>query len=58
LEHGAALAGGENYYSATVASRIQAAAGELSRARGDTLLGIADRYSVSLTDVRKWNRLR
>jgi len=26
--------------------------------RGDTLLGIADRYSVSPDDVRKWNRLR
>jgi len=26
--------------------------------RGDTLLGIADRYSVSPEDVRKWNRLK
>ncbi len=26
--------------------------------RGDTLPGIADRYSVSPEDVRKWNRLK
>jgi membrane-bound lytic murein transglycosylase D len=26
--------------------------------RGDTLAGIADRFSVNLEDVRKWNRLR
>jgi len=26
--------------------------------RGDTLLGIADRFSVNSEDVRKWNRLR
>ncbi|HEX2714658.1 MAG TPA: LysM domain-containing protein, partial [Candidatus Acidoferrales bacterium] len=26
--------------------------------RGDTLGGIADRFSVSSEDVRKWNRLR
>src|SRR6266568_7903608 len=26
--------------------------------RGDTFLGIADRFSVSPEDVRKWNRLR
>src|SRR5262249_30877001 len=26
--------------------------------RGDTLLGIADRFSVDSEDVRKWNRLK
>lgn len=26
--------------------------------RGDTLLGIADRYNVDSEDVRKWNRLK
>ena len=26
--------------------------------RGDTLAGIADRFSVNSEDVRKWNRLR
>jgi membrane-bound lytic murein transglycosylase D len=26
--------------------------------RGDTLAGIADRFSVNAEDVRKWNRLR
>jgi LysM repeat protein len=26
--------------------------------RGDTFLGIADRFSVSAEDLRKWNRLK
>jgi len=26
--------------------------------RGDTLLGIADRFNVDSEDVRRWNRLR
>jgi membrane-bound lytic murein transglycosylase D len=26
--------------------------------RGDTFLGIADRFSVSADDLRKWNRLK
>src|SRR5690242_1685750 len=26
--------------------------------KGDTFLGIADRFSVSMEDIRKWNRLR
>jgi len=26
--------------------------------KGDTLLGIADRYSVSSDDLRKWNHLK
>src|SRR5246127_2720297 len=60
LEHGAALGAGEKLI--IPATQPQA---EIKRRlvsyrvrRGDTLLGIADRYSVSPDDVRKWNRLR
>ena len=60
LDHGVALNAGEKLI--IPATQAQA---ELKRRlvsyrvrRGDTLLGIADRYSVSPDDVRKWNRLK
>src|SRR5246127_3596880 len=60
LEHGVALNAGEKLI--IPATQPQA---EIKRRlvsyrvrRGDTMLGIADRYSVSPDDVRKWNRLR
>ena len=60
LEHGAALDAGEKL----IIPATQAPA-EVKRRlvsyrvrRGDTMLGIADRYSVSPDDVRKWNRLK
>lgn len=60
LEHGTALSAGEKLI--IPATQPQA---EIKRRlvsyrvrRGDTMLGIADRYSVSPDDVRKWNRLK
>src|SRR6266478_3437173 len=60
LEHGTGLSAGEKLI--IPATQPQA---EIKRRlvsyrvrRGDTMLGIADRYSVSPDDVRKWNRLK
>jgi membrane-bound lytic murein transglycosylase D len=60
LEHGVALSAGEKLI--IPATQPQA---EIKRRlvsyrvrRGDTMLGIADRYNVSPDDVRKWNRLK
>src|SRR6266849_8606899 len=60
LEHGAALAGGEKLIIAATQSQAEVKRRLVSYRvrRGDTLLGIADRYSVSPDDVRKWNRLK
>jgi membrane-bound lytic murein transglycosylase D len=60
LEHGAALGAGEKLIiPATQAqSELKRRLVSYRVRRGDTLLGIADRYSVSSDDVRKWNRLR
>jgi len=60
LEHGAALAGGEKLIIPATQSQAEVKRRLVSYRvrRGDTLLGIADRYSVSPDDVRKWNRLR
>jgi len=60
LEHGAALGPGEKLI--IPATQAQA---EIKRRlvsyrvrRGDTFLGIADRYAVSADDLRKWNHLK
>jgi membrane-bound lytic murein transglycosylase D len=60
LEHGAALGAGEKLIiPATQAqSEIKRRLVSYRVRRGDTMLGIADRYSVSPDDVRKWNRLK
>src|SRR5579859_2122234 len=60
LEHGAALGAGEKLIiPATQAqSELKRRLVSYRVRRGDTLLGIADRYSVSPEDVRKWNRMR
>ena len=60
LEHGAALGAGEKLIiPATQAqSEVKRRLVSYRVRRGDTLLGIADRYSVSPDDVRKWNRLK
>jgi len=59
LEKGEPLKVGEKLIIPSARSEITQ--GKLVRyrvRRGDTLLGIADRYSVSAEEVRKWNRLR
>jgi membrane-bound lytic murein transglycosylase D len=60
LEKGAALEPGEKLIIPAVApaSETQRRLVSYRVRRGDTLPGIADRYSVSSEDVRKWNRLR
>jgi membrane-bound lytic murein transglycosylase D len=60
LEHGAALGAGEKLIiPATQAqSEIKRRLVSYRVRRGDTFLGIADRYSVSADDLRKWNHLR
>ena len=60
LEKGAALEAGEKLIIPAVAPASETKRRLVSYRvrRGDTLLGIADRYSVSADDVRKWNRLK
>src|SRR5713226_507809 len=60
LEHGAALGAGEKLIIPATQSQAEVKRRLVSYRvrRGDTLLGIADRYNVSPDDVRKWNRLR
>jgi membrane-bound lytic murein transglycosylase D len=60
LEHGAALTAGEKLIIPATQSQLELKRRLVSYRvrRGDTLLGIADRYSVSPDDVRKWNRLK
>jgi membrane-bound lytic murein transglycosylase D len=60
LEHGAALGAGEKLIIPATQSQTELKRRLVSYRvrRGDTLLGIADRYSVSSDDVRKWNRLK
>ena len=60
LEHGAALDAGEKLIIPATQPQSETKRRLVSYRvrRGDTLLGIADRYSVSAEDMRKWNRLR
>jgi membrane-bound lytic murein transglycosylase D len=60
LEHGAALGPGEKLIIPATQAQTELKRRLVSYRvrRGDTLLGIADRYSVSSDDVRKWNRLK
>ena len=60
LEHGAALGAGEKLIIPATQSQAETKRRLVSYRvrRGDTLLGIADRYSVSAEDMRKWNRLK
>src|SRR6202521_3327282 len=60
LEHGAALGAGEKLIIPATQSQAEVKRRLVSYRvrRGDTLLGIADRYSVSSEDVRKWNRMK
>jgi len=60
LEHGVALTAGEKLIIPATQSQLELKRRLVSYRvrRGDTLLGIADRYSVSPDDVRKWNRLK
>jgi len=60
LEHGAALDAGEKLIIPATQSQSEVKRRLVSYRvrRGDTLLGIADRYGVSPDDVRKWNRLK
>jgi membrane-bound lytic murein transglycosylase D len=60
LEKGAALDPGEKLIIPAVAPASETKRRLVSYRvrRGDTLLGIADRYSVNPEDVRKWNRLK
>src|SRR6266481_2982833 len=60
LERNAALDAGEKLIIPAVQPQAEVKRRLVSYRvrRGDTLLGIADRYSVSSDDVRKWNRLR
>jgi membrane-bound lytic murein transglycosylase D len=60
LEHGAALEGGEKLIIPAAQPAVEAKRRLVSyRVRkGDTLGGIADRFSVESDDVRKWNRLK
>jgi membrane-bound lytic murein transglycosylase D len=60
LEHGAALDAGEKLIIPATQAQAEAKrrlVGYRVR-RGDTLLGIADRYSVDPADVRQWNHLK
>jgi membrane-bound lytic murein transglycosylase D len=60
LEHGAALGAGEKLIIPATQAQTELKRRLISYRvrRGDTLLGIADRYNVSSDDVRKWNRLK
>ena len=60
LEHSAALDAGEKLIIPATQSEAEVKRRLVSYRvrRGDTLLGIADRYNVSSDDVRKWNHLR
>jgi len=60
LEHGAALSAGEKLIIPATQPQTEIKRRLVSYRvrRGDTMLGIADRYSVSPDDVRKWNRLK
>jgi len=60
LEHGAALDAGEKLIIPAAQPTVEAKRRLVSyRVRkGDTLGGIADRFSVEAEDVRKWNRLK
>jgi membrane-bound lytic murein transglycosylase D len=60
LEHGAALGAGEKLIiPATQAqSELKRRLVSYRVRRGDTFLGIADRYSVSADELRKWNHLK
>jgi membrane-bound lytic murein transglycosylase D len=60
LEHGAELAAGDKLIIPATQPQSETMRRMVSyRVRkGDTLLGIADRYSVSPEDMRKWNRLK
>jgi membrane-bound lytic murein transglycosylase D len=60
LEHGAALSAGEKLIipATQPESEIKRRLVSYRVRRGDTMLGIADRYNVSPDDVRKWNRLK
>jgi membrane-bound lytic murein transglycosylase D len=60
LDHGVALNAGEKLIIPATQAQVELKRRLVSYRvrRGDTLLGIADRYSVSPDDVRKWNRLK
>jgi membrane-bound lytic murein transglycosylase D len=60
LERGAELSAGEKLIIPAVQSQSETKRRLVSYRvrRGDTLLGIADRYSVNPEDVRKWNRMK
>jgi membrane-bound lytic murein transglycosylase D len=60
LEHGTSLSAGEKLIipAAQLQSETKRRLVSYRVRRGDTLLGIADRFSVSSDDMRKWNRLK
>jgi membrane-bound lytic murein transglycosylase D len=60
LEHGAALDAGEKLIipAAQPAAEAKRRLVSYRVRKGDTLGGIADRFSVESEDVRKWNRLK
>jgi membrane-bound lytic murein transglycosylase D len=60
LEHGTALGAGEKLIIPATQPQTEIKRRLVSYRvrRGDTMLGIADRYSVNPDDVRKWNRLK
>jgi membrane-bound lytic murein transglycosylase D len=60
LEKGEALSAGDKLIIPAVqpASETKSHLVQYRVRKGDTLLGIADRYSVSSDDLRKWNHLK
>ncbi|HLZ10943.1 MAG TPA: transglycosylase SLT domain-containing protein [Candidatus Acidoferrum sp.] len=60
LEKGEALGAGDKLIIPAVqpASETKSRLVQYRVRKGDTLLGIADRYSVSSDDLRKWNHLK
>ena len=60
LDHGAALDAGEKLIIPAVQPQSEMKRRLVSYRvrRGDTFLGIADRYNVSADDLRMWNRLK
>jgi membrane-bound lytic murein transglycosylase D len=60
LEHGASLGAGEKLIipAAQPAAEAKRRLVSYRVRKGDTLGGIADRFSVESEDVRKWNRLK
>jgi membrane-bound lytic murein transglycosylase D len=60
LEHNAALDPGEKLIIPATQSQSELKRRLVSYRvrRGDTFLGIADRYNVSADDLRRWNRLK